>query len=138
MKLISLNIKGGFQGKKFFDYIKREAKTTDVFCFQEVYNSKLGVKVLDGENLNIQTKLQNLLKSFNANFFSVTNKLGEYLKISGKVEFGYAVYVKKNSKVEDYFCQYIIGSLNSEIDFAEGKETNGVQCVKINKGQKSF
>ncbi len=138
MKLISLNIQGGSQGKAFFDYIKKQKKTADIICFQEVFKSKLSDKVMQGHDLNIHEKLENLLKNFEGRFFPAYNKMGTFLKLKGKVEFGYSIYVKRGFVIEDYFCQHIIGSLKNEINFQEEKESNGVQCAKIQDGQKTF
>jgi exonuclease III len=76
MKLISLNIEGGAQGKTFFKYIKARAKTADLFCFQEVFASKKSIIVESGERTNVYGELKLVLKDFNSLYFPVSTKVG--------------------------------------------------------------
>lgn len=131
MKLISLNIQSGAAGKPFFEYIKERAKTTDVFCFQEVFNSKKSAKVAYGEITDVYGKLTSLLKGFKSAYLPVSLKVGEYYKTGFNVELGMAVFYKKNLKAEMHFGKHIVGSLQGKVDFRNGKEANAIQCVKI-------
>ncbi len=57
MKIISLNTWSGRIGQPFFDFVKKESKDADVFCFQEV-------------PVSLNLKLNQLLKEFSG-FFEI-------------------------------------------------------------------
>lgn len=138
MKLVSLNIQGGAQGEPFFKYIKQVTKTADILCFQEVYNAASAVKAHRGEKMNIFNLLKNRLKNYDAFFCPVSQTISEYFGLKQKVVLGMAIFVKKGLKTGKHFGRHVDGSLNSKIDFKNGKSANAAQCLEVRFGAGSF
>jgi endonuclease/exonuclease/phosphatase family metal-dependent hydrolase len=70
MKLVCLNAWGGIQGQQFFDFISESAKDTDIFCFQEVYDS-INPPTLwsdTNEHYNLKNELKDLLPNYRCYF----------------------------------------------------------------------
>lgn len=131
MKLVSLNIQGGAQGERFFKYVDQAAKTADILCFQEVYDSKSHAIVTMGEHMDIYTQLQKRLKGFDSYYHPVSSRVGEYFRIKPKAILGLAIFVKKAVQTGEHFGKHVEGTLNGEVDFRNGKEANAVQCLEV-------
>ena len=131
MKLVSLNIQGGAQGEAFFKYVGQVAKSADVLCFQEVYDSRLHVIASVGEQMDIYTQLKKRLKGFDSYYHLVSSRAGEYFRIRPKAVLGLAIFVKKSIKTGRVFGKHVEGTVNGEVDFRNGKEANAVQCLEI-------
>ncbi len=96
MKLVSLNTWGATQGQPFFDYIKQQAKTTDIFCFQEIFLSQPPApKISSNAHMYLFQELEEMLVDFQGVFSERSS--GHDFK--GHVDFpvfhGTAVFVKK-------------------------------------------
>ena len=120
MKLLSFNIWGATQGQVFFDYIKKQSESTDVFCFQEVFSAKEAApKISSGGRMYLFQELQSLLADFNG-FFTEKSKGYDF---DGKVEFpvehGLAVFVRKTIGPASVEKLEVVPSLN-EKDPIEG------------------
>ncbi|MCL5775067.1 MAG: endonuclease/exonuclease/phosphatase family protein [Patescibacteria group bacterium] len=131
MKLVSLNIQGGAQGEAFFKYVEKIARSADILCFQEVYDSKKHVIASVGEQMNILSQLTKKLKGFNTSFHMVSSRAGEYFGLKDKAVLGLAIYVKKGIKTGKHFGKHVEGTVNGNVDFRNGKEANAVQCLEI-------
>ncbi len=138
MKLLSLNIEGGASDERFFKYVRTRAKTADIFCFQEVFSSKKPVKVDSGQRTDVFGDLNKLLKGFESLRLPVAVRAGEYFKTGSRVELCLAIFYRKNFSVEKHFGKHVYGTINSEVDFKNGKEANAVQCVKFDSFKGSF
>lgn len=98
MKIITLNAWGGIQGQVLFDWILAQKITTDIFCFQEIYDSTdlINKKGKFGENHHLKNELKNLLSEFQC-FFRETIYNSN---LSGKTDFdlkyGLYIFVRKN------------------------------------------
>jgi DNA segregation ATPase FtsK/SpoIIIE-like protein len=69
MRLISLNTWGATQGQIFFDYIKEQAKATDIFCFQEIFSAQGSApKLSSGARCFLFQELVALLPGFKGYF----------------------------------------------------------------------
>lgn len=64
MKLVSLNIWGGKAYEPLMKFIKKSAPTTDIFCFQEVFESPASLKERKGTRINILADLKGALTGF--------------------------------------------------------------------------
>ncbi len=47
MRLISLNIHGGHEFEALIDFVKAQQEVTDIFCFQEVFDTPTDSKEID-------------------------------------------------------------------------------------------
>ncbi len=138
MKLVSLNIQGGAQGEPFFKYIGQIAKTADILCFQEVYDSKRHVIASVGEHMDIFSQLKKRLNGFDVHFHLVSSRAGEYFELKDKAVLGLAIFVKKGIKTGKVFGKHVEGTVNGKVDFRNGKEANAVQCLEILMGTGSL
>lgn len=104
MKIISLNAWGGIAFKSLIDFIKQQAQTTDIFCFQEIYQNDLGIKQLGKVRANLLKDLQNVLKKFKVYYYPVIRGYdldGTYShKVNFDVAFGLGLFVKDSIKVK--------------------------------------
>lgn len=66
MKLISLNTWGGHLFEPLMEFIKSEAKTTDIFCFQEVYLNSLPHHTMFGIRPDLALQIKKALSDFYA------------------------------------------------------------------------
>lgn len=117
VKLLSLNLWGGRQAAVLFDYLKQQAETVDVFCFQEVLSAKDLNRVHPPERgrIHLLQELKQALPDFDC-FFSLTSKNHD---LGGKVDFeldvGLAVFVKNNLEVGLHTSYQIFGDKDEPI-----------------------
>lgn len=71
MKLLCLNIWGGKTGEKLLEFIEKNSKDTDIFCFQEMFTSDRETLTPNGSKANILDDIKNVLNDFNY-YFSPT------------------------------------------------------------------
>ena len=131
MKLLSLNIQAGAQSPRFLKYIRRQKNITDIFCFQEVFDSTVSRRMNDEGYTNIYNQLKVELKDFVPYFYPVSNTAGKHFKLKHKVVLGLAIFVKKGIAVGRHFGRHVSGKVSDEVDFKIGKESNGVECLEI-------
>lgn len=138
MRLLSLNAESGASGKVFQKYITSKSKTVDIFCFQEVYDSKKHKIVSMGERTDFYKYLKILLKGYKYVFFPVSDTLADFYKTEFKIVLGLAIFYKEGIKIKKHFGKYVYGSLHAPVDYFKGKESNAVQCLKIISSNGSF
>ena len=131
MKLVSLNIQGGAQGEAFFKYVKQAAKTADVLCFQEVYKAARTITAHRGEQMDIYNQLQKQLTGFNGIFLPVSRTVGKHFGLKQKVEMGMAIFTIRGLNTGKHFGKHVDGSLESRIDFEQGKSANAAQVLEL-------
>ncbi|OGH47576.1 MAG: hypothetical protein A3A51_03275 [Candidatus Levybacteria bacterium RIFCSPLOWO2_01_FULL_39_10] len=64
MRLITLNIWGGTIFEDLVSFLNKKRSTTDVFCFQEVFDSDRNVLTPNGRRSNMLDNLKNILVDF--------------------------------------------------------------------------
>lgn len=136
MKLISLNAWGGTQNKLFFDYIKEQAKTTDIFCFQEIFSSELPApKISSNARMYLLEELEEMLPEFMATF--AERKSG--YDFNGPVNFptkhGLAIFVKKELEIISSYTKIVREELNTT-NAAEG--VMNIQVLQVALGGKKL
>lgn len=104
MKLISLNTWGGKIYKPLIKFIKQHSKDTDIFCFQEIYDTRSNVKQYkDIIRANLLDELKIILSNFRV-FYSL--EIADFDANPDSVDFdltvGKAIFVKKGIKVNNY------------------------------------
>ncbi len=114
MEILSLNTEHGKHLDDLLKFVERQAKTVDVFCFQEVAKSSLkGVFEPRGYQLNLYSKLQKTLKRFNGYHDSYTNGLaftGEPDRTD--LQLGNAYFVREGLSVRHIGAPFVVGTLN--------------------------
>ncbi len=99
MKLISLNIWGGNEFDALFSFLSSHAENTDIFCFQEVFDSPLSV-VSRGTRVDILKKLEKIFPGHQSFFSPIQDAVDENGAVDIPSTFGQALFIKKNLIVE--------------------------------------
>jgi Endonuclease/Exonuclease/phosphatase family len=100
MKLVCLNIWGGMRGAALFDYLKEQSKSTDIFCFQEVFRAafKESPEGFLGR-INLFEELEQLLPEFKGYFEQTSQNHDTIKRVEFNVDAGQAVFVNKKFNV---------------------------------------
>lgn len=98
MKLISLNIWGGQKHKELLDFINKTKRDIDIFCFQEVFKSKVNTFSSESK-MNIYSDIENVLKDYQVFFAPTFSNYDLKTKVNFNVLFGEATFVRKSIKV---------------------------------------
>ena len=112
MKLVSLNVWGGKIYKPLISYIKKQAKDTDIFCFQEVFHSPEN-KISNGAKTNLYSDISKILKNYTG-FFAPTFKGYDIEeKVEFDLSFGQATFVKKSLNLLSEETYFVYGKFNN-------------------------
>lgn len=116
MQLISLNTWGGKVFEPLMDFIRQHSKNTDIFCFQEIYNTKSSVTTYHYIRANLLEEIKKILPGFQC-FYCV--EFTGYDSCPDKADFdltvGKAIFVKKNVDVSSQSELYIFGDKNERV-----------------------
>lgn len=103
MKLLSLNAWGGKIYQPLIEFIGKHSKDTDIFCFQEVFETTSGIDEREGFRLNLYEEFCKLLPEHQGYFAaSVENYIaGASLPnfINFNLSWGLATFIHKKFKV---------------------------------------
>lgn len=114
MKLISLNTWGGKKYKALENFIKKYSADTDIFSFQEVFNTTSGIREHSGVRLNLYSEIAKILNDFQGYFLSTVDNYiaGSFQPnfIDFNLSWGQALFVKKKIKVKSSGSFYVYGS----------------------------
>ena len=100
MRLISLNTWGGKIYGPLVGFVKREADATDVFCFQELYFSKIPRPEAPWIKSDLAIELRNELSDFLMFERLSIKDTRPQNKMSGKdVKIGEAIFVRKSTNI---------------------------------------
>jgi len=109
MRLLCLNLWGGRKDKLLFDYLKQQAKSVDIFCFQEVFDSQSGPTGHHGAHPHLYSELQRLLANFESVYGPTYTGWIDKEKVNFEVSEGQAIFVKKDYAVLGKGSVYIYG-----------------------------
>lgn len=121
MKLISLNTWGGKIYNPLKKFIKDNSQNTDVFCFQEIFDTQSGFKEKSRFRVNLYQELSKILKNHNGFFVSsVDNYMagsfhrGHFRKTFTNFDLksGLAIFIKKNLQIKSQGHFFIFGQRN--------------------------
>jgi len=117
VKLISLNIWAGREFKPLLEYISEHSDDTDVFCFQEVFDTPTQNKIVsDYYRANIFSELQRALPNHKGYFAPVQDGCGFDGPIDYKISWGLAMFLRKSLKINKIGEIYLFGHRNSRKD----------------------
>ncbi len=123
MKLISLNIWGGKVFGPLASFLKEQASTTDIFCFQEVFQ-EANKAVYEGARLNIFSEISQIIPESKGYFSPCQDN------------FGLGCFVKnRKAEVEDAF---VYGELNSMVEGNTSTLPRNIQSIRIPGLDKKF
>ncbi|MEK7615689.1 MAG: endonuclease/exonuclease/phosphatase family protein [Patescibacteria group bacterium] len=94
MRLITLNTWGGKKFDALIDFIRREEKFVDIFCFQEVFSTSSDVRKTNGHRANLYQELHRALPAFHSRFepYLKNHNLAEPTDFH--LELGTAIFVR--------------------------------------------
>lgn len=101
MKLITLNIWGGLLFKPLMQFIKTQASSTDIFCFQEVFDTSSKRKISHGARVNILQEIKTVLKNFECFYLPAESGLDYHGPVNFDISWGIAIFIKKSVRVID-------------------------------------
>lgn len=142
MKLISLNTWGGKFFTPLMKFIK-DSEDTDIFCFQEVFNTTSNIKVRKERRMNLYEELTNILtnhQGFFAPFLEnyIIFSRTEVKKTGFNLSFGLAIFIKKEINIKHAGNFFIYGNRNS----FDPKNLNSIprisQYISFTKSGKNF
>lgn len=101
MKLVSLNTWGGKYFERLIKFIKDTSLTTDIYCFQEIYDTKSDIKQYKGIRANLLAELKRLLTDFQV-FYDI--EIAGFDENPNPVNFdltvGKAIFIRKKIHVD--------------------------------------
>ena len=114
MKLVSLNIWAGREFNTLMKYVSDQARDTDIFCFQEVFDTPTSRKtVSEHYRANIFSELQKALPDHTGYFAPVQEGCGFNGPVDYQIQWGLAMFVRRSLNVLDTGEIYLFGNRNS-------------------------
>ncbi len=97
MRIISLNTYFGYCFDEFMEFVKHEAPTTDVFCFQEVSSATTTHRStsVSGRRLNLLADLQKILVHFDLIYTKMDDDVETDVSVDGHSNMGIVTFVKR-------------------------------------------
>lgn len=140
MKLISLNAWGGKLFKPLIDFIQTQSQDTDIFCFQEVFNTKSNITESAGFRLNLYEEISKILPNHQGYFASgVENYIAGSFQpnfVDFNLSWGLAIFINKNLKVNSYGDFFVYGKSGSFNPKDENSVPRNVQYLSFTNGGK--
>lgn len=100
MRLIVLNLWGGHLYEPLFTFLAEQAKTTDIFCFQEVFNAPDEVTSNPGWRFDLYNRLTEALgDQFIGHFSQAQHGFSFEGVVDDRVLFGEATFVRRGIEV---------------------------------------
>lgn len=140
MKLISLNVQYGKELNSLKRYLAKEIENTDIFCFQEVFNTPSSKKTLEGGyRANVYRELQKALSGYVGYFAPAQDGFDFFNPVDFPVSEGLAIFIKKSIRVDKTGNIFIFRSYNSR----EPGEDNtlmprNLQYIQFKKGKSGY
>jgi exonuclease III len=139
MKLVTLNAWGGRQNTVFFDWVKEQSNTADIFCFQELYSS---INPIEPTNINgvlhdVKQRLSETLPNFVCFYREHSYNASEKVAVDFDLSYGLATFVKK--ELLEFFIDegdIIINGVNRKgADYSIPTDRN-LQYLRLKKNGK--
>lgn len=117
MKLVSLNIWAGREFGPLMKYVLDQSRDTDIFCFQEVFDTPTSRKVVSEHyRANIYSELQKALPNHTGYFAPVQDGCDFNGPVDYSIQWGLAMFVKTSLNVIETGEIYLFGGRNSRKD----------------------
>lgn len=140
MKLISLNVQCGKELESLKRYLAKEIENTDIFCFQEVFDTSSSKKALkDGYHANVYHELQEALPGYVGYFAPAQEGFDFFGPANFPISEGLAIFIKKSIKVDKTGNIFIFKSYNSRSpDDDNSFMPRNLQYACFKKGNSSY
>lgn len=113
MKLVSLNVWGGKKFSLLMDFIQTHSKDTDIFCFQEIFDTATEKVGSHGFRLNLLAEISKILPDFQPYFASCVDNYiaGAFLPnfTNFDLSWGLATFVNKKITVSSCGDFFVFG-----------------------------
>lgn len=143
MKLVSLNTWGGKIYNPLTEYVKKQSKDTDIFCFQEVFHSPES-RISSGNKTDLYNSFLKILPQFTGFYSPTFTGYDTEQKVDFPLEFGQATFIRRNLQLiseETYF-------VHGEFDYKPPVNLPGVKdgmdlprnmhCIKLKINKKEI
>ncbi len=142
MKLISLNTWGGKIYQPLIEFIKQQAKDTDIFCLQEVFSTTEDIS----EDLGFKVNLyQEIVKNLSHHKGYFTSSIDNYLAGSFQKNFtdynlssGLTIFIKKELKIINHGDFFLFGNKKSYHLNDFNSMPKNAQYINFNINDKQF
>jgi endonuclease/exonuclease/phosphatase family metal-dependent hydrolase len=119
MKITSLNIWGGKMYEPLMEFIKSVAADTDIFCFQEVFQSESDI-ISNGLRMDIFGNLAKELSAFDGYFTSIWENHDFSKRTEFAVKGGDAIFVRNSISIKSHGSFFVYGTYN-DVVIRDGK-----------------
>ncbi|MGV8168513.1 MAG: endonuclease/exonuclease/phosphatase family protein [Candidatus Nanoarchaeia archaeon] len=134
MKLISLNIWGGHEFEALMTFVKEQSKDTDIFCFQEIFDTPTERKIVEKEyRANILSELNSALQEYNIYYVPTHENWGIMEPADFEISFGVAMFIKKNIAVKKMETKFIFGDYNIKVNGSHPRCLQHIQIISSGK-----
>lgn len=133
MKIISLNTWGGQAFDELVKFVSANLHDTDVFCFQEVFDTNSDVKVTNGARANLFNELSLILKDFTGHHAFVEGGYDYKGLVDFHLDYGLVTFVKNNLHVVSQES-IIVHGLGNELTGHFGEHPRNVHVLKLIEG----
>ena len=140
MKLISLNTWGGKKFKPLINFIKNNSKDTDIFCFQEIYDTKSAIKQYSGIRTTLLKEIIKILPDFQVFYFkTLLNYNPDTKEVNFNLIFGTAIFIKNNLKVDSHQNFYIYKPKSlTQLNANSSNLATPLQYISFNSNGKKY
>lgn len=112
-------------------FLKDSAQDTDIFCFQEVFNSESAIVGKVDNRFNLFAILEKTLPEFQGYFSPAQDGFDYRHSVDKRISFGLAVFVRKTIPVESLDVFFIFGDRNSMKGDDENTLPCNAQCITV-------
>lgn len=114
MKVVSLNIWAGRVFDPLMDFVSEQARDTDVFCFQEVFDTPTSIKIVDEHyRTNLFYELRERLPKHTGYFASAAEGYGFVGPVDFPLFWGLAMFLREGLNHSDVGEVYVYGKSNT-------------------------
>lgn len=139
MKLISLNTWGGKIFDPLIDFIKEHSRNTDIFCFQEIYDTTTDIKSFRGIRANLLWEIKNILRGFSVFYFPVMTGFDDKAQpVNFPLNHGSAIFIKNSFVINHTENYFIVKDTTLPLKPDYSNISTGLQWINFSDFKKNF
>lgn len=136
MKILSLNIWGGREYSQLINYLGKLSGDVDVFCFQEVFDTKDHVLYSHDVRANIWEELSKIFLDYHKFYYPVMAGFDDKGPVDFNLTTGLGIFAKRSLEIVDEGDYFTYRRRFAPILLDEKDQPNNVQYVEIVLGAK--
>ncbi|MBI3626691.1 endonuclease/exonuclease/phosphatase family protein [Candidatus Uhrbacteria bacterium] len=139
MKLISLNTWGGKLFEELIQFIRDQSKDTDIFCFQEIFNTSSAQTFFSSEDndldsrVNLFHEITSALPNFKGFYAPAYSGLIHGLKPDFDISYGLATFIKQKIKIKEAGDVFVFKTRGEAMD-PESVKPRNLQHITVETG----